>query len=178
MKRFTILAVLVIAAVVSSRANAGGPAVPSPFGFGFQPFGFYQPYGAHYQSRIATPPYFSLNPPVYYGARHARPYGISPFASPPVVTPAANYRSRLRSDFLEPRVPTPGPASRFGVPTIGAPCGNPFCGEPANLESLASTQSDEAGPAPVMSVEGRDRPAAGVVRHNPFVASEIRVAAK
>jgi hypothetical protein len=30
--------------------------------------------------RIPTPPYFALHPPVYYGQRHFRDYGGSPFA--------------------------------------------------------------------------------------------------
>lgn len=29
------------------------------------------------------PPYFSMHPPVYYGKRYSRPYGVSPFAAWP-----------------------------------------------------------------------------------------------
>ncbi|MEM9826444.1 MAG: hypothetical protein AAF958_07630 [Planctomycetota bacterium] len=105
-KRFTLAMALMIGAIVStgSDAQAQGPA---PFGFGFQPFGFYQPYGATFGNQLRTPPYFSLNPPVYYGARYARPYGASPFAAPPMVGAAQGYRPRLRSQFSRP--PASGP---------------------------------------------------------------------
>ncbi len=106
MKRILILCLFALAAsvVTADRASA-----QSPLSYSFLPFGFYQPYGAFYSNTIRTPPYFATNPPVYYGARHARPYGLSPFASPPLVSAADNYESRLRSQFLQPQIPTPGP---------------------------------------------------------------------
>lgn len=105
MKRLLITSVLAVAAVVltSDSASAQNP------NYGFFPFGFYQPYGARYGTSIRTPPYFATNPPVYYGARHSRPYGVSPFASPPVVSAGAGYESRLRTQFQQPQVPTPAP---------------------------------------------------------------------
>lgn len=124
-------AAVLLSTCVTSQASAdfGG-------GLGFLPYGFYQPYGARYSTSLRTPPYFSLNPPVYYGARHARPYGLSPFAAPPQVSAGSNYRTRLRSDFLEPVVPTPGPmlsnpcihtsASVSTQPRKGAIQSNPF----------------------------------------------------
>ena len=33
-------------------------------------------------------PYFALHPPVYYGEKVARPYGFTPFATPPGIVPA------------------------------------------------------------------------------------------
>ncbi len=86
MKRY-----LLAAAFVTSIAIAGSSDASAQFGggnFGFAPFGFYQPFGAQYSTSIRTPPYFATNPPVYYGARHARPYGLSPFAAPPQVQAA------------------------------------------------------------------------------------------
>src|SRR6056297_2862504 len=108
MKRFLLVCTVAMAAVAcwSSMASAQYPAAG---GLGFFPYGFYQPYGARYSNTIRTPPYFATNPPVYYGARHARPYGLSPFASPPLVQADQGYRSRLRTEFLEPTVPTPVP---------------------------------------------------------------------
>lgn len=109
MKRlvFAIAAVAALALGSTQTASAN-----PPMGYPFFPFGFYQPYGATYGTSLQTPPYFSLSPPVYYGARHARPYGISPFASPPVVSPGSDYRSRLRTDFQLPpseyNMPAPG----------------------------------------------------------------------
>ncbi|QDT12596.1 hypothetical protein K239x_46060 [Planctomycetes bacterium K23_9] len=99
MKRFAATIVLALVAAVFSSDTA---SAQQPCGFGgFQPFGFYQPYGARYGSSLATPPYFALNPPVYYGARFARPYGMSPFASPPIVTAPAGYQGRLRTNFQQ-----------------------------------------------------------------------------
>ena len=96
MKRI-LLAVAAMATIAFGGSDKAMAVNPS--GYPFFPFGFYQPYGARYGTSLATPPYFALNPPVYYGARHARPYGMSPFASPPVVRPSDNYRGRLRTDF-------------------------------------------------------------------------------
>ena len=107
MKRYLVASLLALAAAVMTSESASAQTLPAPYGF--LPYGFYQPYGATYGNSIRTPPYFATNPPVYYGARHARPYGLSPFASPPMVMPGERYRSRLRSQFLQPRVPTPAP---------------------------------------------------------------------
>jgi hypothetical protein len=99
MKRiaFAVAAIAAIAFGGTEKASADGLS-----GYPFFPFGFYQPYGARYGNSTPTPPYFALNPPVYYGARHARPYGMSPFASPPVVAAGPGYRGRLRTDFYLP----------------------------------------------------------------------------
>lgn len=37
------------------------------------------------------PPYFALHPPVYYGKRYTRPYGVSPFASRSMLQPNPSY---------------------------------------------------------------------------------------
>lgn len=111
---------LVFAACLSSDSNT-----TEAHGFGnsgFQPFGFYQPYGAQYGTSIRTPPYFATNPPVYYGARHSRPYGISPFASPPVVSAGPGYRSRLSSGFMAPPMSAPimsNPCISTRAPRLG-----------------------------------------------------------
>lgn len=124
--------------------------------FGFLPFGFYQPYGGTYGTSLKTPPYFALNPPVYYGTRHARPYGLSPFASQPMVTAGKNYQSRLRVQFEQPRVPTPGPAPR------GDTRCNPCLEDPGKSivpETLAPGKATQAL-------------AVGSVRLNPFVTDD------
>jgi hypothetical protein len=104
-----------LALVFAAAMTAGSsPAAAHGFdGLGFLPYGFYQPYGARYGTSIRTPPYFATNPPVYYGARHARPYGISPFAAPPMAAAGPGYRSRLDSGFMAP------PAS---APVLPNPC--------------------------------------------------------
>ena len=155
MKRFLVVLLLALAAVVSTSDNA---SAQYPANFGFFPWGFYQPYGARYGNSNRTPPYFATNPPVYYGARHSRPYGLSPFASPPLVLPGGNYKSRLRNQFLQPRVPTPGPQS----PVIHC---NPCVSHSKSVKSkdvAASRQPAQIGP----------------VRSNPFVDSIDRIALK
>jgi hypothetical protein len=44
---------------------------------------------------------------------------LSPFASPPLLSAADDYESRLRVQFLQPQIPTPGPY--FPAPSCN-PC--------------------------------------------------------
>lgn len=107
--------------------------------------GFYQPYGIRYSTSVRTPPYFAVNPPVYYGARHVRPYGVSPFASLPQVKASSDYRSHRRAEFMAP-------------PEISC---NPFC-EPVDAapEAIEAPASD--GPLAV-----------GPMRANPFAVARM-----
>ena len=51
--------------------------------------------------RLPLPPYFALHPPVYYGIRYGRPYGVSPFPVPPRVrVPATFVAAPFRTDAL------------------------------------------------------------------------------
>jgi len=87
------------------------------YGFGLG-LGFSQPYFQGYhginQKRI---PYFALYPPVYYGQKVARPYGFSPFATPPGVVPAEmNYLppvdfKEVVNPFFTPAAPAAAPES-------------------------------------------------------------------
>lgn len=117
------LALLVL--LVAGSLEASSAVANDPAGYPFFPFGFYQPYGAAYRSSIPTPPYFATNPPVYYGTRYARPYGISPFAAPPVISAPAGYQAHPAASFVSP-------------PPMGQPVCNPYCQSP-----------EEAGVAPV-----------------------------
>ena len=154
MKRLLAPSCLLALAYFCAPGNA---AAQNPGQYGFLPFGFYQPYGATYGTSLKTPPYFALNPPVYYGTRHARPYGLSPFASPPMVTAADNYQSRLRVQFQQPRVPTPGPAPRGDLRC------NPCLEQPGTIIEPAAT-------APVdTEVQAK---AVGAIRLNPFVTDD------
>lgn len=135
MKRIALAVAAVAAIALGTTQNA---SANHPAGYPFFPFGLYQPYGATYGASLQTPPYFALNPPVYYGARHARPYGISPFASPPVVSAGEGYRSRLRTNFYLP-------PSEYQTPAPPATC-NPCVSTSARV-------------APVTK---------GVVQHNPY----------
>ena len=134
MKRM-LLAVAMLAGCAfgcSSTASADHPSA-----YPFFPFGFYQPYGARFGTSLQTPPYFATNPPVYYGARHARPYGMSPFAAPPMVSAPNSYRGRLRTGFHEPVLPPAAvePAAcntcmaRSATTPVGVVRVNPFMAE-------------------------------------------------
>lgn len=160
MKRLLVASILTLAAVVTT-ADSASAQQGFPGNLGFLPYGFYQPYGARYGTSIRTPPYFSTNPPVYYGSRHARPYGISPFASPPVVRANGDYRSRLRMQFDQPRIPTPGPQLRC----------NPCVLQSDGSESNAS---DAAG----LQVTAAQERKVGEIRTNPFVEPAERLAKK
>ena len=144
MKRLLVVAFLALSATVASSPQA---SAQYPANYGFFPWGFYQPYGARYGTSLKTPPYFATNPPVYYGARHARPYGLSPFASPPLVQPNDSYRSRLRSKFS---VPPPRPS---------APLCNPYI---SNSKTIKKSSDMKV-------VEGK-------VRTNPFVEPNDQIA--
>lgn len=111
MKRlaFAFAMAVAVAACSSEAVLAAQPYGGLGTAYGFFPYGFYQPYGVQYGQTMQRPPYFSLSPPVYYGARHARPYGLSPFASPPLVSPSDGYRGRLRSKFEDGPHTTPAP---------------------------------------------------------------------
>jgi len=151
---------LTIGLALAGTMTAGrADAFHGPANLGFLPFGFYQPYGVRYRNSVSTPPYFALNPPVYYGNRYARPYGASPFASPPLLTAPASYQAHRAAEFVRP------PAS------IGPEICNPFVeemgasGKPVTSEVVLAVGSDEiSGQKSAMAI--------GPVRFNPFVASE------
>ncbi|MEO1614621.1 MAG: hypothetical protein AAFV88_02150 [Planctomycetota bacterium] len=150
MKRIALmLAAALMALTAAESASANHPAG----GYPFFPFGFYQPYGAQYSSSIRTPPYFATNPPVYYGARHARPYGMSPFAAPPMVTAGPEYRGRLRSNFYLP-------ASEYEMAPVSAPV--------APCQPMCETHA-----VPVTKVAAK----VGEVKLNPF-AVQAKIAKK
>ena len=133
----------------ASAAGPGGFAGPAATGYPFVPFGFYQPYGAHYGTSLRTPPYFALNPPVYYGTRYARPYGVSPFAAPPMVDAPASYRAQVSPAFVRP------------------PVGNPYISNACTsgcAEAAATKQTKVVVAKP------------SEIRLNPFVSDSSRIA--
>jgi len=146
MKSLSLSLCLALAAVAltGERAEAQHPA---PYANG--QLGFFNPYSFPAGSSVRTPPYFSVHPPVYYSTRHARPYGMSPFAAPPMVQPAGNYRGRQAAEF------TPKPLS------------NPYC------SSSAVLSSEEGIPA----VYSPSDFAVGEIQTNPFAGGQ-RVAAR
>lgn len=152
MLRSILLSALALAAslVIGSQANANDGFAYSGFPFGF---GIYQPYGIRYSTSVRTPPYFAVNPPVYYGQRHYRPYGASPFASLPLVEAGAGYRTRPASHGALPSLSVPHPSSARL---------NPFC-----------LNENVGGKGPkLVSVEEASRQTAAE-RMNPFVGSQV-----
>ncbi len=142
MKSIVVTAVIVLAAVVSTSESASAQYPDANGVFPFGGYGFYSPYGSYYGTSLRTPPYFATNPPVYYGARYARPYGMSPFAAPPMVNAPTSYRGRLESEFLMPPGSVNGPVSN--------PCGPNPC---VSYSSTVKPTPKKMGP----------------VRQNPYV---------
>lgn len=154
-----ILTVSLVGLLSNQAASAQGLGA-----YGFQPYGFYQPYGVRYRSSTATPPYFALNPPVYYGTRHFRPYGISPFAAPPQVSAPAGYE---------------GQAGASGVRSgsYHGPTGNPFiCQSCDNGASTDATQSVAKRNVTEASLTANRPFEPGKVKTNPFVQEETHFA--
>lgn len=117
---------------------------------GLNYFGNYRPYGVQTRSLSATPPYFALHPPVYYGSRHARPYGVSPFAAYPQVAVPPTYKARIQSSFVKP------------------PQTNPYCPQ--------ATCSNENQASEGHTVAKRRRKN-GPMRSNPYVVeSDVSLA--
>ncbi len=147
--------ILTIGLALTGTMTAGrADAFHGPGNLGFLPFGFYQPYGVRYSNSVRTPPYFALNPPVYYGNRYARPYGDSPFASPPLLTAPAGYHAHPAAEFVRPAA----------MP--GREICNPFVGELGATNTLAADE--------FVTTAGTPENAAntfGPVRFNPFVDS-------
>ncbi len=148
MKKLAIALLFVFAAIGLETQSASA----QDFGFGFQPFGFYQPYGVQYSSSVPTPPYFALNPPVYYGSRYARPYGISPFAAPPTASAPCDYQGHPATQYYAP-------------PQQIEPSCNPYV-------SLASANS--AVPASVRKADREMK--VGAIQLNPYVDDAERIA--
>lgn len=109
MKRLLFACAAIVA--LSSAATEVSAQSPAPYAHGS--LGFFNPYSFPASGSVRTPPYFSVHPPVYYSTRHARPYGMSPFAAPPMVTPGANYRGRQAAEFT-PKTTQPSSCSHCG----------------------------------------------------------------
>jgi len=97
-----LVPVLAIAAGLATSQTASaqdGNAYGVGLGFG---------YGATWMSpgRCANSyriPYFALYPPVYYDQKVARPYGFTPFATPPGIPPAeAQFVPRELKEIANP----------------------------------------------------------------------------
>lgn len=151
----TILAIAF--ALVGGMTADRAEAFHGPGNVGFVPFGFYQPYGIRYSNTVRTPPYFAVNPPVYYGSRYSRPYGESPFASPPLLSAPAGYQVQPAAQFVRP------PAA------IGPEICNPYLTE-VGMASEATVIDVVAANRNESDTDDRSVEAVGPIRYNPFVA--------
>jgi hypothetical protein len=84
-------------ALASSLFGGGASAFAQDNGFMWY-FGGWRPYGLSTSTVLPTPPYFSVFPPVYYGERYSRPYGVSPFAAMPRDVAYPSYQARPVAD--------------------------------------------------------------------------------
>lgn len=84
---------IVVALAAGAKADCGGLGFGYPNGFG----GGFSNYGAQSYNNF-TPPYFALHPPVYYGQRFSRPYGVSPYAVGPQLQTNPEYAPSRRVD--------------------------------------------------------------------------------
>ncbi len=80
------LAVTLASATVAGQASAQSPGYLYGVGLSYSNGCGSLGRGSSIQDG-KRPPYFALHPPVYYSKIVPRPYGISPFAAPPGVTP-------------------------------------------------------------------------------------------
>ena len=95
-------------AIGSQTAEAQNPGNAAT-GYYSGNFGYYNMLSRLYNTgHVPVPPYFALQPPVYYSQPVARPYGYSPYAYPrwietpqpkPVVKPAM-----ISNPFVTPKV--------------------------------------------------------------------------
>jgi len=83
-------------------------------------FGYSLGQANQFRNRLPAPPYFSVYPPVYYGERHERPYGESPYASWPLLQSSSDYSARPKQSpvqFVNPHVNPATPCVSCGQPT-------------------------------------------------------------
>ena len=88
---------LLCAALLMAALTASSASTAKAQGFGNLGLSYLYGYGgfnAGYSQSVynSSLPYFSLHPPVYYGKRYTRPYGVSPFASWPQLQSSADYK--------------------------------------------------------------------------------------
>ncbi len=132
-------------------ASPGRPAQAYEPGFSFA-FGYSLGQTNQYRNRLPAPPYFAIHPPVYYGQRHERPYGESPFASWPLLQSNSDYAVRPKQSpvqFVNPHVHTEAPCKSCGnQPTASS---SPVQGKMVTIvnpyvisaTSVASSQDEE-----------------------------------
>ncbi len=92
---------LVALSVPSAKAQDGLGGLGFGYLYGYGVGGFNGYAVGQYNRNL---PYFSLHPPVYYGKRYTRPYGVSPFATWPQVQSNAAYAPIAAARRVTPHV--------------------------------------------------------------------------
>ncbi len=93
--KYLLPCLLALASHTTVKADGGDLAMA--YLFGYSGFG-----GARFQTYQATPPYFAMHPPVYYGQRYTRPYGASPFAAWPQLQSNPTYAPQPHVNRWQP----------------------------------------------------------------------------
>ncbi|MBM3964142.1 MAG: hypothetical protein FJ308_03610 [Planctomycetes bacterium] len=136
MKRYFCKFLLVcgsMGALSTSTASAIDPLVGLPYAWGL---------GAQYAFRnsLPTPPYFSIYPPVYYGARYQRPYGDSPYASYPLLGQIPGYTPVPKESYAIPPRAVENPYSTGCCSVSGNETGDREAGK-VSVQVLAEQRS-------------------------------------
>ena len=126
-------------------------------GFGYGGYGFYN-YGI--QPYVPAPPYFALHPPVYYGARHTRPYGDSPFASPSQLQPSAGYAP---TRHVERSLTVDNPYAVLPM-------------APETMQAPMPMHEPQPAPAPVNTVAPSPVVVKPLIIDNPYFQPEVKIA--
>lgn len=144
--RFAMTLALVCSLVSFSNRETQAYEPAFTFGYGYAVGQMQQ-----FRNRLPAPPYFAVYPPVYYGERHERPYGESPFASWPLLTASQTFQTKAANPpvtHANPYVPCVE-----GAPSAEAPTEktgnrvtviNPFVEQREAVVSLKSEHSFES----------------------------------
>lgn len=134
---YMVAALLTVTLTVSSASTAQAQIGPGN-GLGLSYLYGYQGFPAYSQTTYnRSQPYFALHPPVYYGKRYTRPYGVSPFAAWPQLQSSAGYQPspHVNRVMLKPLV-------------IENPC--PTCSAEGNVRGGKVAISESRVPEPVI----------------------------
>jgi hypothetical protein len=89
---------LVAMSAASAQAQHGWGGLGFSYLYGYNAFG-----NTSASTYNQSMPYFSVHPPVYYGKRYTRPYGVSPFAAWPQMQPNSSYAPQMDSTRMMKR---------------------------------------------------------------------------
>lgn len=149
--RILVASLLTVALTVSSaqaQNGLGNLGLSYLYGYGGFNTGYSQ---TTYNQSM---PYFSLHPPVYYGKRYTRPYGVSPFAAWPQLQAAQSYKPEPHVNRIMPK-----------PMIIENPC--PSCS--LNVENQAPSTG---------RIATREIPVKPVVIDNPYFEEQVQYTAK